>query len=303
MVLKERLWLSEIVLEQPFNYYLWLLTLTLSFSSSIQFYRLYVSTKGTPLGKVAFFISINSFLWSLALGFLAVASITMIGVDSWIFLTIVATAGIASSVGAYYRAQIVGLLHPRGEKESHFPFCYAMSGLTIVLVIVGDLFDVLNIQLFNTTVYVISILGSFGLLAVALSIVALTLPKSPRPRYTILGAGIALAIAIIVLFGHVFGVPTLYSPFGGKATSDLTAVGLGVASAWTLLSLKRGVKVWAARFIPATGVLLIAVLALVGYFTNMPVLFNGGTMVKMSVLTAACFFFIGLAQLWYSWKK
>ena len=78
--------LLESIFGQMLNYYLWLLGLTLAFSSSVIFFKLYLRSKGTPLGRVAFYVSINSFLWSIAIAVLLVPSMTMSGVYTDVFL-------------------------------------------------------------------------------------------------------------------------------------------------------------------------------------------------------------------------
>ncbi len=297
--------MSEFIAEQALNYYLWLLTLTLSFSSSIIFFKLYLKSRGTPLGKGAFYVSINSILWTIAIGFLSVwvSSMAMLGTPAWIFLSLTSAAGIASTIGAYYRAQIAGLLNPRGEEKTHITLCYSLSIMAVLVAIFNDVFLAIDSRFMNIGANGMSVFGSLAMILAAGSIIALTLPKSPLKRLAFLCAILASLIALLAIIGYWLGIKSLYSPFDGKAISDLTAVGLVAASLWTFLSLKRGDKAWTARFIPSASVLLIAVLAVVGYIIDMPVLFNGGTVMKLSVPTAISFLLISSAQLWYSWKR
>ena len=115
--------LESIILGQVLNYYLWLLALTLAFSSSIIFFKLYAKSRGTPLGRVAFYISINSFLWSIAIAVLSVPSMTMVGIYTDIFLVATSLAGVASIVAAYYRAVIQWLLTPSSDGKSRDHSC------------------------------------------------------------------------------------------------------------------------------------------------------------------------------------
>ncbi len=302
---EERPSLSDFIVEQALNYYLWLLTLTLSLSSSIIFFKLYLNSRGTPLGRGAFYVSINSILWTIAIGFLSlwVSSMAMLGAPAWIFLSLTSAAGIASSIGAYYRAQIAGLLNPRGEEKTHIALCYSLGILAVLVAVVNDVLLAVGSRFLNIGVNGMSILGSLGIILAAGSIIALTLPKLPNKKIAFVSALFASVIGLAAIAGYSFGIRFLYSPFAGKPVSDLTAVGFIVAGLWVLLSLKRGDKAWTARFIPPACVLLISVLAIIGYIVNMPVLFNGGTTMKLSVPTAFSFLLLSSAQLWYSWRR
>ena len=285
------------------NYYLWLLALTLSFSSSIIFFKLYIRSRGTPLGKVAFYISINSFLWSIAIAVLSVPSMMMVGVYSDIFLVATFLAGVASIVGAYYRALIQGLLTPSDyAKPRDLHVYYLLCGLAFTVAFVSIVLFALNIPFLKSAMNGLSILGEIGIIFLTGSLIALVRLR-PHKKLAYLGIVVAFILGVIVLMGNWLLIGFLANPFHAGFTSDLTAVGLIAGSLATVLSMRSGLKTRTAQFIPSTAVLLIAGLALIGYVINLPMLYNGGLYVGLSTPAAVCFLIIGLAQVWFEWKR
>ncbi len=287
---------------QALNYYFWLLALTLAFASSVIFFKLYLKSKGTPLGKVAFYVAINSFLWSMAVGVLSVPSITMVGIYTDIFLLVTSLAGVASMLAAYYRTVIQGLLTPSGYGNLRsFRLYYLPVGLTIAIALFSVIRFVFNIPFLNATANRMSFWGAFGILFLSAALIMLARSRPRKLVYIAIAA--SLIIGIIVLLGNWFLIRILFNPFTSGPTSDLTGEGLILASLGALLSTRQGLKAWIAQFIPSMGVMLMAALAIIGYIANLPTLYNGGFYVSLSIPTALCFLLIGFAQAWYFWKR
>ncbi len=287
---------------QALNYYFWLLALTLAFSSSIMFFRLYLRSKGTPLGKVAFYVSLNSLLWSISVAVLSVPSITMVGVYTDIFLIATSAAGITSIIAVYYRAIIQGLLTPSEEgKISNFRLYYALCGLIIAIAAVTVIRFFVDVSFLNEAISRMSIWGALGIILLTISLIMLSRPKRNRKAY--IGAGLALVTGLVVLIGNWLLIRFLFNPFQTGPTSDLTGEGLILASAACLLSQRSGLKARLAQFVFSTGVLLMASLALIGYFIGLPTLYNGGFYVSLSIPNSICFLLIALAQIWQAWKR
>jgi hypothetical protein len=285
------------------NYYLWLLGLTLAFSSSVIFFKLYIRSKGTPLGRVAFYVSINSFLWSIAIAVLLVPSMTMSGIYTDVFLLVSSLAGVASIVGAYYRATIQSLLTPSGDGKSRdLRVYYVLYGLAFAVAFLSVIRFDLGIPIWIEAMKGQSIFGEVGIIFLTGSLIMLLKSRPPR-KLAYIGIALALIIGFIALIGNWRLIRFMFNLFHTGYTSDLTAVGLIAASLGGVLSVRRGLRTWTAQFIPFTVVLLIGVLALVGYTISLPTLYNGGVYVGLSIPTAICFLLIGSAQVWYAWNR
>jgi hypothetical protein len=119
-----------------------------------------------------------------------------------------------------------------------------------------------------------------------------------RPKFPniliYLGAGTALIIAIIVLIGYYLDIPALYAPLAGGATLMETAKGFIVASLGVALARQRGLKAWIIKINLSVGVLFIVALAFIGYVLHHPAL--------LTFPTALCFFLVGVALFWRTWK-
>ncbi len=293
--------LLEGIFGQALNYYFWLLALTLAFSSSVIFFKLYLKSKGTPLGKVALYISINSFLWSISVAVLSVPSITMIGIYTDIFLVATSVAGVSSIIAAYYRAIIQGLLTPSEGRIRDFRIYHLLCGLTIAVALVTILRFAVDIPLLNEAISRMSIWGALGIILLAASLIMFYRPRLRRFAYV--GTLLALVIGLVVLLGNWFVIRFLFNPFQTGVTSDLTGEGLILASAGSILSQRNGLKAKTAQFVPSTGILLMAALAMIGYLVNLPTLYNGGFYVSLSIPNSICFLLIGLAQIWIALER
>ncbi len=285
------------------NYYLWLFALTLAFSSSILFLKLYVRSRGTPLGKVAFYISLNSLLWSIAIAVLSVPSMMMVGIYTDIFLVATSLAGVASIIGAYYRALIQGLLTPTGDgKPWQLRVYYALCGFAFAVALISIVLFALNNPILKNAMNGLSILGEVGIIFLTGSLIALVRLKRLK-ILAYLGISVAFILGVLVLAGNWLLIRFLANPFSAGFTSDLTAVGLIAASLAAALSIRSKLRARTAQFIPSTTVLLIAVLAIIGYVINLPMLYNGGVYVGLSTPAAICFLIIGSAQVWFGWIR
>ncbi len=300
---EDRRSLLDTIFGNMLNYYLWLIALTLAFSSSFLFFKLYLRAKGTPLGKVAFYISVNSFLWSMAIAVLSIPSMTMVGIYTDIFLITTCLAGVASVLGAYYRGIIQGLLTPTGYvKPRNLRIYYALCGLAFGIALVSVILFALNVSFLKAAMNGQSILGEVGIIFLTISLIMLVRPN-PHRKLAYLGIIIASTLGILVLAGNWLLIRALFNPFQSGLTSDLTALGLIAASVGEFLSLRQGLKARTAQFIPYTGVFLIAILALVGYVISLPILYNAGVYVGISSPAAICFLVISLAQIWLAWNS
>ena len=119
-----------------------------------------------------------------------------------------------------------------------------------------------------------SMLGDLGVLFLAGSLIALVRLRPVR-KLAYIGIGVALFVGVMIfvdnwvlgwvaLFVHSWILHFLLNPFHIGFSSDLAAVGLIASSLGVMLSLREGLKTWTAQFIPATCVVIVAVLALVG---------------------------------------
>lgn len=227
----------------------------------------------------------------------------MTGVYSDIFLVAVSLAGIASIFGAYYRGIIQWLLTPSSDEKSRdLRVYYILYGLAFAVGLFGLISNALNIPLWKVPVNEQSIIGDAGLIFIAGSLIALTRSRPPR-KLAYLGVVAAMIIGIMIIAGNWLLIRFLVNPFHSGHTSDLTAVGLIATSLAAVLSMRPGLKTWVAQFIPATCVLTIAILALIGYALNLPTLYTEGAYVGISISTVFCFLLIGSAQVWYAWNR
>jgi hypothetical protein len=227
----------------------------------------------------------------------------MVGVYTDIFLVIAILAGIASIFGAYYRGMIQWLLTPSYDEISRdLRVYYILCGLAFAVAIFGFIFNALNISFWKVTANEQSILGDLGIIFIAGSLIILIRSRPPR-KLAYFGVVAAIVIGFLILAGNWLLIRFLVNPFHTGHTSDLAAVGLIAASMGAVLSMQRGLKTWVAQFIPVTLVLIIAILAFVGYMTNIPTLYTEGAYVGISASTVICFLLIGSAQIWYAWNR
>ncbi len=313
-MMQVRLLSLEEVLALVSNYYLWLLTLTLVFASSIIFFKLYQRSRQTPLGRASFFNAVSAFLWSLAIAVLSVPSIIMAGVFSTAFLVATSLAGIASILAAYYKAMVQWLITPSEDaRPRDLRVFYVLCGLASLLALFSIISVSLRVPFWLQIMGTRSVLGDVGVFILAVSLIAVFRYERLR-KLARIGIAVAIAVGVYIFVDNwVLGWIALsirssilqffLNPFNGGFSSDLAAAGLIVAGLGAFLSIRKGLKTWTAQFIPSTCVVVVGVLALLGYGLNVPTLFDEGLWVALPALTSACFILIGLAQVWYAWNR
>src|SRR3990172_6395407 len=193
----------ETVFDHGVIYYLWLLTLTLAFAQSIILINLYLKSKGTPIGRLAFYTSLSSLMWSAATVVFAVRSIQEAEVFVGVFLFITTIAGIAATLAAYERARIQGILTPTGEREiKGCRLCRFLGVLVLIIAFVEIILFILNVPSLNAGIEGFSAISAISFIFISGSLIALTMPKFPN-RIVYVGCGFAVIAASIVLLGHL----------------------------------------------------------------------------------------------------
>ena len=147
-----------------------------------------------------------------------------------------------------------------------------------------------------------SITTGLGFVFLAGPLVALGSAKKIR-KFVYLGAIISFIIALLALIGHWLAIPVLYAPLPGGGTSVSTALGLVISSLGLTIIFQKDLRIRILRLTLAVIVLLISFLAILGYVTQLPVLYSLGSFARLSVPTAICFVFVGLASFADSWRN
>lgn len=293
--------MSSSIFDQVMLYDLWLLSLTLSISASLILFSLYLRSKGTPIGRNAFYVSLSSLLWSFALVAYAIPSIEKVEVYVGIFLVGSSFACAVSMLGAYERAKIQGILTPSGRKKQDSRTWLALSVLALNVAFIGVLRFILSNPTLLNMMEGMSILTGLSFILIAGSLIALSRPTFPN-KFIYLLIGLALAIAFTTIFGHWLEIPALYAPLPGGGTSVSTALGLIIASLGVAVARQRGLKAWVVKVNTAVGVLVIGVLAVLGYILGLPTLYSASSFARLSPPTALCFVLVGFALLLRNWR-
>ena len=295
--------MSEFIFSQSSLYYLWLLTLGLSFSSFFTFVKFYFQIKKTIIGRVAFFVSSCFLLWGVATAVLAIPSIAETQFYITIFLSIVSFAGIAGIFAAYHEALISNVLNPTGLAKHRFPLLTnILSCFTLVIATIGILRFVLNNPVLNALMEGMSIMTGLGLIFLTGPLIVL-IPKKRLKKIVYLGASISFIIALVALIGHWLAIPSLYAPLTGGGTSISTALGLVISSIGLAIIFKKDLRIRIAKLTLATIILLISILAILGYTTQLSVLYSSSSFARLSIPTAICFALIGTTFFVNSWRN
>ena len=295
--------MSEFIFDQLLLFYLWIITLSLALSSSITFTIFYSKIKRTIMGRVAFFVSICFLLWGVAAIVLAVPSVAEIQIYIAIFLIFASLAGIAGLFAAYNEALISNILNPSGKSKHRFPnFARILSSVTLGVALIGILRFALNNSVLNSIMEGMSITTALGFVFIAGTLVAYLQQK----RFKIilyLGAVTSLIIALLALIGHWLEIPILYSPLPGGGTSIATAVGLLISSIELAIYCYKDLRLKFVKLTLSIMILLISILAIFGYITQLAVLYSASSYAKLSIPTAICFVFIALTFFLNSWRN
>ena len=294
----------QTIFEHGIIYYLWLLTLSLAFAQSIILVHLYLKSKGTPIGRLAFYISLSSLMWSIATAVYAVSFMQAAETYIGAFLFVASAAGITSTLGAYERARIQGILTPTGERDiKECRVCRYLGVLVLAIAIFEIGVFVSRIALMNLAIESFSFVSALGFLFIAASLIALTQPKFPA-KLAYIGVGIALIMAFLVLIGHLLGISALHELIHVAGAGEVsTSVGLIVASFGVISLAQRGLKAWIVKINFATNILVIAALAVPEHIFYQPTIYSEASFATLSIPATASFFFLGLALLWAAWKQ
>jgi hypothetical protein len=295
--------LSEFIFDQLLLYYLWLLTLGLVFSSFFTFAKFYWKIKKTIIGRVAFFVSICFLLWGVAIAVLAIPSVAEIQVYITIFLVIASFAGIAGIFAAHHEALISNILTPTGLAKHRFPhLTNVFSCFALVIALIGIIRFAVNNPVLNALMEGMSVMTGLGFVFLAGPLVALVRPKRFQ-KLVYLGACVSFIVAIVALIGHWLVIPILYAPLPGGGTSVSTALGLIISSIGLAITFQKDLRVKIAKLTLSIIILLISILAILGYITQLPVLYSSSSLATLSIPTAICFVFIGATLFVNSWRN
>jgi hypothetical protein len=248
-------------------YSLWMFTFALTLTSSIILLNYYINSKGTPLGRTAFYFFLNSFWWSVASAWITIPIITTMGfVRSYFYLFFPFMAGIASILGTYQRARIQSFLQPGTKKQTPdtnllviISFC--IFGVSLI-VIIGAL---LNNPILNIVVTGTGGLTSLGFMLISGLLIAFALERARKLVY--IGSLSVLILGLTVMIGHALEIVELYSPLPGDPTKVSTALVFVIAGFWTATAKEPGLKWWIVKMVMAFTILSSIILAFITHLT------------------------------------
>lgn len=272
-------------------YNLWLWTLALNFASSLLLVDSYIKSKGTPIGKSAFYFFLGSLLWGITTMAITIpilqASETF---GDWFYLSFTFLASIASSLGTYERTRIQILLTP-GTKEQvrDNRLWFIVSFCIFAVASVGVIVTMMN----SSILVGIGGLTGLGFILIAGLCIALTQTKLTR-KLVYVGSTILLIIGVTVISGWLLGIPILYSQLPGGPMKIPTAVFFIIAGLWIANAKLSGLKWWIAKITMALAILFTVVLQFVTYLFRHSLALSSPTLFLIVL--------VGGAFLWRTWK-
>jgi hypothetical protein len=263
------------------------------FSSSIILMGIYLKSRGTPLGKNAFYIAISSLIWSIAGAIYSAPYIEGLQFNSsFFFLSLAAIAGITTTLGAYERAQIQVILTQSDERQLQKSRLWStLTVLPFAIALVTLVHLALTSSFLNLAIGDTPFMTAIGLIAITGSLIALVNPRFPS-KLVYVGSAIAFAIASAALICYSLNISLGVFTLG---TGDIaTAKAFLIASLALALAKRRGLKAWIIKINLSIGVLFMVTLAFTGYSIGHPAF--------LSFPTAICLFIVGGVLFWHAWR-
>ncbi len=263
-------------------YNLWLWTLALNFGSSLILLNNYLKSKGTPIGRSAFYFFLSSFLWSIAVTVITIPIIEENGFFlNYFYLFFAFLASLALSLGTYERTRIQILLTPGINKQTRdnrlwFILSFCIFALAIIGVILRE----------------IGGMSCLGFIVIAGLLITLTQPKFTKLVYV--GSAILLIFGLTVISGTYLEIPALYSPLPGGPTTLTIAMVFIIAGLCIALAKLSRLKWQIVKIDMAMVILFVVVTQFAAYFLRHPS--------HLSYPVLLLIVLVGGALLWRSWK-
>jgi len=263
-------------------YNLWLWTLALNFGSSLILVNNYIKSKGTPIGRSAFYFFLGSFLWSITATGITIPIIEENGFFfNYFYLFFTFLASIALSLGTYERARIQILLTPSiGEQTRDNRLWFILSFCIFALALIGVILRGMGG------------LTCLGFILIAGLLIPLTQPKFTKLVYV--GSAILLILGLTVISGNYLEIPALDSPLPGGPTTVPIAMVFIIAGLWLAIAKLSSLKWQIVKIDMAMAILFTVVIRFATYFLRHPS--------NLSYLELLLSVLVGGALLWRSWK-
>ncbi len=258
---------------------------------------------GTIIGKASFFVSLSSILWCAATITMALMHLSEINIYVILYTLIASIAGLIAIQAMYHGMTMQKLLRPDNIKKENLklPGVQIICIFAFLIGFVGFIRFGLNNHTLNDMMEGMSILTAIGFLSLSLPLILFQRYKISNNIFYACG-GFTVLIALTALVGHILKIPQLYAPLPGGGTSVSTAMGFIGLGLWIILTKHTSLKNRITKATLATFVLIIAILAILGYITNSPMLYASSSFARLSIPTAIDFILIGSATFWYTWK-
>ena len=191
-------------------YNLWLWTLALNFASSLILLNNYIKSKGTPIGRSAFYFFLNSFLWSITATIITIPIIEENGFFlNYFYLSFTFLAAIALSLGTYERTRIQILLTPGTKEQTRGNrIWFVLSFCIFAVALIGVIGIMLNNPTLNIMLRGMGGLTDLGFILIAGLFIALTQPKFTH-KLVYVGSATLLILGSTVISGNLLQNPSL----------------------------------------------------------------------------------------------
>lgn len=275
-------------------YSLWLFTLALTLASSIILFNYYQKSKGTPLGRTAFYFFLNSMWWSVASFLITIPIIETIGfVQSYFYLFFPFMAGIAMILGTYERSKIQSLLQPGTKKQTPetnlwFIISSFISGISLIAIIGA----ILNNPILNIVVIGTGSSTALGFVLIGGLLIALAHAGTQKLVY--IGSAILLILGFTLIMVFALKIPALQSLLSVNLKTVPIALVFVIVGFWTAIAKLPGLKWWIVKMVMAFSVLSSIFLTLASHVSGHPQNF---TSLSMWLIVL-----VGGTLLWRSWK-
>ncbi len=276
-------------------YNVWLWTLALNLASSLILVHNYTNSKGTPIGRNAFYFSINSFLWTITSMIITIPILERNNlVGNYFYLSFPFLAAIALSLGTYERTRIQILLTPGTEEQTRDNrLWFILSFCIFAVALIGVISTMLHSHILNMVFRGMGGLTGLGFILIAGLFIALIHPKFTT-KLVYVGSAILLILGFTVISGTLLDITALYSPLPGGPTTEPTALVFIITGLLIVIAKLPGLKWWIVRITMAMAILSTIVIQLVSYFFP-HYEFLSYPELLLTVL-------VGVALLWRSWK-
>jgi hypothetical protein len=271
-------------------YFLWLWTLALNFASSLILVNNYIKSRGTPIGRSAFYFFLSAFLWGITALVFTIPTLEKNNVgQNYLLLFFPFLASIALSLGTHERTRIQILLTPGTRKQSRDNrLWFILSFCIFVVALIGFIGGTLN----NSFLKGMGGLTGLGFILIAGLFIALTQPKFSH-KLIYVGSAILLILGFTVISGNLLGIPTLYSPLFAAPTTVPTGLVFIIAGLWIAATELSGLKWWSVKITMAMAILSTVLIQIVSYVLHHPAALSSSALLIVLV---------GGAILWQSWK-